>query len=362
MVLLDCRPVNASTESESANPETADPFGGMPRVDRLGPEAIRIHWDLGPPSQILACDRPTASAAAAGIPAGELSAAGTRLDGYPAHQRKYFLLRPADGGPHRWVAERRLALDGQPNLRDLGGYASADGRTIRWGQLFRSGALAELSDADRTMLDDLELRVVCDFRTPLEREREPHEFSDHKPPEQIAVSREQLAGALQPDDMRERISSGNFDDLEIKTLLVDGNDAFATTHRSPFRNMIRIACEPENRPLMVNCTAGKDRAGFASAVLLMALGVPRPTIEHDYLLSGYFRREDSARKMEMLRAQLPPELDATALSPLFETRPAYIQAAFAAIDREWGSDTAFLTRGLEVSTGEIEALRDRFLE
>ena len=110
MVLLDCRTVSASTETEPANPETIAPFGGLPRVDRLGPEAIRIHWDQGPPSQILACDRPTASAATAGIPVGDVSAAGTHLDGYPAHQRKYFLLRPADGSPHRWVAERTLWL------------------------------------------------------------------------------------------------------------------------------------------------------------------------------------------------------------------------------------------------------------
>ena len=162
--------------------------------------------------------------------------------------------------------------------------------------------------------------------------------------------------------MRERMSAGNFDDLEIGTLLVDGNDAFATSHRSPFKNMIHVACSAENYPLLVNCTAGKDRAGFASAVLLMALGVPRATVQHDYLLSGYFRREDSARKMKMIRQQVPPEVDVSVLSPLFETRPEYIQAAFAAIDREWGSDKAFLTDGLEVSLDQIEALRDRLLE
>jgi len=334
----------------------------MPRVDRRGADEVEIRWDEGPESEILVATHPTSTAASDGVSAGLLTSGGKRLRGYPRHQRRYFQLRPTDGTAPRWVAERRLGLDGQPNLRDLGGYAAADGRNIRWGQLFRSGALSELSEADRGTLDDLGIRVVCDFRTPLEREREPHEFSDQQPPEQIAVSREQLAGALQPDDMRERMSAGNFDDLEIGTLLVDGNDAFATSHRSPFKNMIHVACSAENYPLLVNCTAGKDRAGFASAVLLMALGVPRATVQHDYLLSGYFRREDSARKMKMIRQQVPPEVDVSVLSPLFETRPEYIQAAFAAIDREWGSDKAFLTDGLEVSLDQIEALRDRLLE
>ena len=66
--------------------------------------------------------------------------------------------------------------------------------------------------------------------------------------------------------------------------------------------------------------------------------------------------------MKMIRQQVPPEVDVSVLSPLFETRPEYIQAAFAAIDREWGSDKAFLTDGLEVSLDQIEALRDRLLE
>lgn len=348
--------------SEEPHPEHAPPFGAGPRVDRTGPDEIEIHWEAGRGSEILVCDHPTASAAKDGVPAGTLSGTQKHLRGYPGHRRRYFQLRPADGTSPRWVAERRLALDGQPNFRDLGGYQSADGRTVRWGQLFRSGALTDLTPADQEMLQNLELRVVCDFRTPLEREREPHEFGKNSPPEQIAVSREQLAGALQPDDMRERMSTGNFDELEIGTLLIDGNDAFATSHRSPFRNMIQVAAAAENYPLLVNCTAGKDRAGFAAAVLLLALGVPRTTIEHDYLLSGYFRREDSAQKMKMIRQQLPPEVDVAVLRPLFETRPAYIQAAFAAIDRDWGSDTGFLRDGLGLSEAQIQTMRDRLLE
>ena len=354
--------MSAADTLPEANPEHAPPFGEAPRVDRRGPETLEIHWETGPLCEVLVCAHPTAAAASKAPSAGTLRAGGLRLEGFPGHQRRYFLLRPEDGSSHRWVAERRLALDGQPNLRDLGGYESADGRTIRWGRLFRSGALAGLSPADQRMLQDLEIQVVCDFRTPLEREREPHEFAPGAAPEQIAVSREQLAGALQPDDIRERMSSGNFDDLEIDTLLVDGNDAFATSHRSPFRNMIEVACDAGDGPILVNCTAGKDRAGFAAAVLLMTLGVPRETIEHDYLLSGYFRREDSAEKMKMIRQQLPPEIDAAILSPLFETRPAYIRAAFAAIDREWGSDTGFLTEGLGLRPTQIEAFRDQFLE
>ena len=347
--------------TEGSNPEHTPPFGAAPRVDRIGPDELEIHWEAGPFSEILACDHPHEVGAAQGTPVGTLPSSGRRLQGYPRHQRRYFQLRPTDGTPPCWVAERRLALDGQPNLRDLGGYQTADGRTVRWGQLFRSGALSALTSEDRRMVGALNLRVVCDFRTPLERKREPHEFAATASPEQIAVSREQLAGALQPDDMRERMSSGNFDELDIGTLLVDGNDAFATTHRSPFRNMMQVACAAENYPLLVNCTAGKDRAGFAAAVLLMALGVPRPTIQHDYLLSGYFRREDSLQKMAMIRQQLPPEVDGSVLSPLFETRPAYIEAAFAAIDREWGSDEAFLCKGLDLDPKQLTVLRDHLL-
>ena len=250
--LLVCCAVSPETPSSEANPEHAPPFGSAPRVDRLGPDTIEIHWDAGPACEVLVCNRPTTTAASTASSVGTLRREALRLQGYPRHRLVYFLLRPEDSRPHRWVAERRLALDGQPNLRDLGGYEAADGRTIRWGRLFRSGALAGLSPADQDMLQSLGIQIVCDFRSPLEREREPHEFLSPAAPEQIAVSREQLAGALQPDDIRERMASGNFDDLEIDTLLVDGNEAFATTHRSPFRNMIQIVCESGDGPILVN--------------------------------------------------------------------------------------------------------------
>ena len=88
--------------------------------------------------------------------------------GAPPDQRSI----PAELPASAREAARRLPLDGAHNFRDLGGYATSDGRTLRWGVLYRSDALADLSDDDLAYLGRLGLRRVVDFRSPLERERD----------------------------------------------------------------------------------------------------------------------------------------------------------------------------------------------
>lgn len=343
--------------SNASHPEMEQPESDEPVVLRRDADTVTIHWPA------MAGERMRIEAATNADPEAPRRAVGMLEAGSatlrsPSRDRTYFLLAAPDGR-RQITAERQLPFRGHANFRDLGGYRSADRRTIRWGRLFRSGALSGLDEQDLDLLGALGLTLVCDFRSPTERESEPHRFPEDARPEQHAVNHEQLAGALNPDAIRARIDEARFADLETDSLLVDGNASFATTHRRPFATMLGLACNTGNHPLLVNCSAGKDRTGFAAAVLLLALGIPRATIRHDYLLTHHYQREERQVRLEQIRQAAGA--DPAVLLPLFEARPAYIDAAFAAIDEEWGSDEAFLRTGLGMTADQLSDFRDALL-
>jgi protein-tyrosine phosphatase len=339
------------------DPELERPDLDIPVVLRDDDATVTLYWPGRQDEDLAILASPSPDPEGPKAEAGRLRNGRAKLAN-PRERRVFFHLEPTAGD--RWIAaERRLPFEGHANFRDLGGYPGADGRRVRWGRLFRSGSLSALTEGDLRLIGSLDLSLVCDFRSPRERNEEPHRFPADSVPEQQAVNHQQLAGALNPDDIRKRIEEARLADLDTGSLLVDGNAAFATSHRGPFASMLELACDRAPRPLLVNCSAGKDRAGFASACLLLALGVPRAIVRHDYLLTNHFQNEERQDRMEQIRRY--SMADPAALLPLFEARPGYIDAAFAAIDAEWGSDEAFLARGLGMSEEKLASLRSDLL-
>jgi protein-tyrosine phosphatase len=112
--------------------------------------------------------------------------------------------------------------------------------------------------------------------------------------------------------------------------------------------------EAATLPLLIHCTSGRDRTGFASAVILMALGATRTTITEDYLMSNQYRRD--------LTDHIGGPVDVEVMTALTNAAPQYLAAAFEAIDDHWGSDTAYLREGLVLSSDRQSHLQDRLLE
>jgi protein-tyrosine phosphatase len=254
---------------------------------------------------------------------------------------------------------RRLPLDGAHNARDLGGYAGAGGRRVRWGRLYRSDALGDLSDGDVSYLARLGVAQVVDFRSEAEREREP----DRLPlPSPRVVLRPIFGDALDPQELRERLLSGEARADEMAELLVAGNRAFVTEFGPVYGGFVRDLADPQNLPVLFHCTAGKDRAGFAAAALLLALGVPRDAIMQDYLLTNGFSEAATSRMLNVLRVFSLFRTDPDDVRPLLEARPAYLQAAFDTIDRRYGSDDAYVREGLGLDDTTLTRLRENLLE
>ncbi len=274
------------------------------------------------------------------------------------------LLTLACGGPPAELSgddrRRYVALEGAANFRDLGGYATGDGRTVRWGRLYRSDALAGLTSADLEVVKALGIRLVCDFRTPGERGAAPDRLPDDPAPHLalLPIGSE----AVNPDDLRQRILSGNLEGIDMQQLLVEGNRAFAREFASQYAAMFERISDPENLPALVHCTAGKDRAGFASALILRALGVPEQTVFEDYLKTNLYTARETESRLFWLRVFSLFRTDPEQVRPLLEARRPYLQAAFDTLEADHGSFDAYLRDALGVSSAEQRALQERLLE
>lgn len=265
---------------------------------------------------------------------------------------------PRELAPAAREAHRRLPLEGAHNFRDLGGYRTADGRSLRWGVLYRSDALSDLTDDDVAYLERLELRRVVDFRSPRERERD----ADRLPPGPEVALRPIVGDALDPRELEELLLSGDASAEELASFLIEANRAFVTDFGDVYSDFLRSLAEADELPLLFHCTAGKDRAGFAAALALLAVGVPRETVMRDYLLTNGYSEDHTRSTLRIIRLASLFRTDPEDVRPLFEARPEYLDAAFETIDTKYGSVDAYLREGLGVDSTLRERLRHNLLE
>jgi protein-tyrosine phosphatase len=260
--------------------------------------------------------------------------------------------------------QRHVPLSGQPNFRDLGGYEASDGRTVKWGLVFRSGELSQLSEADVEKLGALGIRSVVDLRSP----QEVSARGDGRLPRGATLFPMPIASSDMFAKLIPMFLKGDFS--EVPTDLLDRvNRMLVRDFTEPYSGLLRTLSDPGNRPLVFHCTQGKDRAGFGAAMVLSALGVPWETVVEDYLLSNHFRKEENEKMLGMIRAFAAsrggPEGEEIALSRvegLMYVKEQSLQAAHREIVERHGSVAGFLTEGLGFSAEALARLRDELLE
>ena len=259
--------------------------------------------------------------------------------------------------------KRHIKLDGQSNFRDLGGYITQDGRQVKWGRIFRSGQLNNLTDADLAVLDTLNIRTVIDLRGTSEVETR---GKDRLPDGAHGVS---LPIDLNSLSREEAGAAANASSDEPADFMLQATRSIMINKTDVYSELIRELADPENRPLVFHCTAGKDRAGIGAAIVLTLLGVPWDTVRNDYLLSNFYRKEENERDLEKIRGDIakqkgiPPEqVDMTTYEAMFLVKPEYLEAARDEAVRRYGSMDAYLRNGLGISDEMIDKLRSELLE
>jgi protein-tyrosine phosphatase len=262
------------------------------------------------------------------------------------------------------ASSRLIDLDGAVNVRDIGGYRSMYGLEVRRRRLIRGDSLSQLSPADGPRLGRLGLRTVIDFRTSGEVLLN---GPDRLPPGVELTSLPVSGGDL--ESIYELIASGDHErqatelgDGRAAEFMVEINRGFVsdTQQREAFGAALRLLCSPGRLPLLYHCSSGKDRAGWMTAIVLTALGVPRELVLRDYLLSNDFHRTGYQKlRFDLVKTGIvaDPEL----LRPILEQSPTYLGAAFEEADRRYGSFGRFLTCGLQVSEAMLDGLRRTLL-
>ena len=171
---------------------------------------------------------------------------------------------------------RKLPFSGAHNFRDLGGYKTQDGRTVKWGKVYRSDNLHSLTDEDVNYMERLNIKSVVDFRSDEEREDEP----DRLTPNMTQILLPILFRPKEIDDgtTKDLVKDLTFGNLDATNLLYDFNIAIVKQFTEEYKTFFRHIVDNNAEPLVLHCTAGKDRAGFASAMVLSLLGVPREKV------------------------------------------------------------------------------------
>src|ERR1700676_1568129 len=241
---------------------------------------------------------------------------------------------------------RHLNLAGASNFRDLGGYPARDGRTVRWRQIFRSNHLGHVTEADIEVLRSLRLKCAFDFRGTEERVAAIcglAEIAVHSLPIEptvVAALRARLAAGA-------ALSSA--DALEV---MRDSYRNYVRYNTPSFRALFAHLLE-DRAPLVIHCTAGKDRTGFACALILHALGVPDEVIAGDYLLTNRFYRRDPTASSD-----LPDDVSKV----LGSVETSFLAAAFDAIGADYGDLESYFSDGLSLGARERATLEARYLE
>src|SRR5947208_6885899 len=290
-----------------------------PTCEMPGPGVYRIDFQASPsamPVEVFASSRPDRidSAKAVFI----IRSAPAEVSVPDRSGRVYFHLKPA-AGPTRVVSIRRLPLEGAKNFRDLGGYRTFDGHYVRWGLVYRSNHLVNLTAKDFEYLNSLGIRLICDVRSDSERARAPDHWVGTTP-ECLAVP---IGSNL--------ITSPSAEDLKRRIAAINGqaNDSvrayeYATKYAGQYAKILQRLASGD-LPAVEHCTAGKDRTGVFSAILLTALGVPREVVIQDYLLSNqYLLAPDTIQNTaaDLQRAFGLPELtDIATVSTVMTIKP-----------------------------------------
>jgi protein-tyrosine phosphatase len=241
--------------------------------------------------------------------------------------------------------ERVIDLDGTTNTRDIGGYLTEDLRAVRPGQIIRSEKLSRLTAEDFRKLEEIGVRTVIDLRSGEEVEDSPTVWQGENPPRFFHFP------VMDADNdwftAGSRLMKRNrFTEEQSLEYMVDGYRAIAAEGPSSYRQLMELVLDESNWPILIHCSAGKDRTGVATALILEAVGVDRETIMQEYLLTNEIGRSEDKSALLARESRKHSRTgrgpSASAWYPIVGVQPEMLEAFYASVDERYGSMEAFL--------------------
>ena len=269
--------------------------------------------------------------------------------------------------------QRILKIEGVINFRDLGGYCTHDGQQVKWGQVYRSAQLDQLSTKGVQAMAKMDIRSVIDLRFTDETKRYPT-MLEAVPNAQISAWKDEseLNQTRKSDDIQrgwaESLESN--DPEQVREAMRVNYPKKLYSHRTIYRKML-LQLSTGQLPLVFHCAAGKDRTGVAAALILSLLGVDDQQIVDDYLLtqkeiqglyerwmSGGAAQNNDQEDFKDKLASYPQEV----VQPVFDADESYIQTLLSYIDSQYGGFKQYALTILELSEQDITNLKINLLE
>ncbi len=332
----------ASTESSPITDVT---------VERIH-DSFLVTWQGAPDASVFLSDNPDD----AGVNVRAPDAPGIVAMSLPDPTQRYYVHLFADGGPFVVAGERRVALEGPHNVRDLGGYATPDGPT-QWGRVFRADDPSLLTSADVAYLERLGITHSFDFRGDGEVDEAPSTLSTEG-----SIAYERLAiGTSGPNNQSviEMLKAGElrqftFDDM------ADGYGRMLHNHGDKFASVIRQVADPASGATIFNCTGGRDRTGLTAALLLLMVGVDERDVLDDYVLSSEYLPAEGVEERFQKLAALGIERDD--LRGMFELRRETLDTTLGKLRKRHGSIEGYLRGKLGLDDDVFAGVRARLIE
>jgi len=249
-------------------------------------------------------------------------------------------------------AKRMVVLHGAANFRDLGGYKTTSGKTVKWGKVYRSADISRLTDADLAVLRDKKITYDVDLRGHQESQQQPDKLNPGTDyilcpagSDSLSYWMKQIAAA--PKNSGDSIMTAYY-----------SNTRYLTERYRPFFD--KLLAVPADQSLVFHCTAGKDRTGIAAALFLYSLGVPYETIVADYTATNYYRTADNDRSIKGMVGMM--HMDEGTARSMMSAKKEYLDATFAAINKQYGSVDNFIKDQLKLNNKQLAALKAKYLE
>lgn len=268
---------------------------------------------------------------------------------------------PQTDGSSLLVAERKISVDGMDNLRDIGGYKTVDGKTVKWGYLYRSDQFSKLTPKGYRQFEKLNIGHIFDLRDDSEVAKKPDpaidgivyrhtEIPTSAKPTEKPSNAEQAIKMFSDPNMLNYWPEANSYMVDDKKAQQSVREIFMTTLNS-------------DKAIVWHCAGGKDRTGFVSALLLASLGVPQQTIVDDYLLTLKYREAFDKQELEDMKKTL--NNDPAAIQGFLAiqgSRPEYIGSALDKINSQYGSVDNYLVEQIGLTKQQLQQLKDRYTE
>lgn len=256
------------------------------------------------------------------------------------------------------VSHRQIKFEKVLNFRDLGGIRTVDGRQVRWGKIYRSGKLEKLKPQEFDAMKKLDIKTVVDLRTDGEVDHAPDNIPPNEGVDWIHIP---ITGITDEELERtnKEIRKQTAEEFDGAGKMETVMERFADQGAQDFAQVFSLLLDEDNSSLVYHCTAGKDRTGLLTALILSSLGVSEEVIMQEYLLSNYYRHEKMERNARLGAHILGIETEAS--RAIMDVRPNYLNSSYKLMQSKYGSIQNYLQEGLGLSSQDLDRMKELYL-